>query len=73
VDGAFVIRASSMEALTAARTRTPADAQELEAMQRRAWHDYGVIVLRPEEIADDFTRQTVINLGNQKFGKRIPK
>mgnify|MGYP000508728728 CR=1 FL=1 len=51
-------------------TRTPTNAEEMEAMRRRAWHEQGVVSLRPEEINDAWERQVVINLAEARWGKR---
>ena len=50
-----------------ASVATPA---EIEAMRRRAWHEQGLVVLVPGEIADDWTRQAVINEATRRYGKR---
>jgi hypothetical protein len=50
--------------------RTPANASELWTLRRRAWRESGVIVLRPEEIADDYARQALINAANALLGER---
>jgi hypothetical protein len=43
---------------------------ELRAMRSAAWHRQGVIVLRPDDIADDWARQAVINEANRLYGRR---
>jgi hypothetical protein len=50
--------------------KTPASPDELWAMRRRAWRDTGVAVLRPDDIADDFARQAVVNVAEKLFGPR---
>jgi hypothetical protein len=50
--------------------RTPASDVELRALRRRAWHETGVVVLRPEEIDDAFARQALINAAQALFGPR---
>ena len=50
--------------------KTPASADELWAMRRRAWRDTGVAVLRPDDISDDFARQAVVNVAEKLFGPR---
>jgi hypothetical protein len=50
--------------------RTPASDVELRALRRRAWHETGVVVLRPEEIDDAFARQALINAAQALFGRR---
>jgi hypothetical protein len=39
-------------------------------MAQRAWTERGVAVLWPEEIANDWDRQAVVNIANQKYGNR---
>jgi hypothetical protein len=50
--------------------KAPASAAELWAMRRRAWRESGVVVLRPEEVIDDFARQALINAAAKLFGPR---
>jgi len=50
--------------------REPTNEVEIELMRRRAWQDQGVAFLNPKEINDAFERQTVINIANQRYGKR---
>jgi hypothetical protein len=35
-----------------------------------AWRTQGVVVLRPEDVRDDWTRQTLINEANRLYGRR---
>ena len=37
---------------------------------RRAWHDFGLVVLNPAEIEDDWTRQAVVNEANKRYGAK---
>ena len=46
---------------------TPA---EIEALRRKAWLDQGVIVLRPDELRDDFARQAIVNEATRRWGRR---
>jgi hypothetical protein len=39
-------------------------------MRRAAWRAQGVVVLRPEEVRDDWTRQALINEANRLYGPR---
>lgn len=50
--------------------RTPTDDEELRRMAQRAWTERGVAVLWPEEIANDWDRQAVVNIANAKYGRR---
>jgi hypothetical protein len=55
-------------ARTQART-APSD-EDLLAMRRTVWRQQGVVVLRPEEVRDDWTRQVLINEANRLYGPR---
>jgi hypothetical protein len=48
----------------------PPPESELVAMRRAAWRQQGVILLRPEDIRDDWTRQALINEANRLYGRR---
>ena len=47
----------------------PSD-EDLLAMRRAAWRSQGVVVLRPEDVRDDWTRQALINEANRLYGRR---
>ena len=47
----------------------PSD-EDLLAMRRAAWRSQGVVVLRPEDMRDDWTRQVLINEANRLYGCR---
>jgi hypothetical protein len=47
----------------------PSD-EDLLAMRRAAWRTQGVVVLRPEDVRDDWTRQTLMNEANRLYGRR---
>ena len=48
---------------------TPTD-EDLLAMQRAAWRKQGVVVLRPEDVEDDWVRQTLISEAIRLYGRR---
>ena len=48
---------------------TPSD-EDLLAMRRAAWRSQGVIVLRPEDVRDDWARQAFVNEANRLYGRR---
>jgi hypothetical protein len=50
--------------------RTAPSDGDLLAMRRAAWRHQGVIMLRPEEVRDDWTRQALINEANRLYGRR---
>jgi hypothetical protein len=52
----------------------PMTPQEMEARCADAWLQRGVIVvLRPEEIDDDWLRQGLKNWASKKFGRRMKR
>jgi hypothetical protein len=48
---------------------TPSD-EDLLAMRQAAWRQQGVVVLRPEDVRDDWTRQALINEAIRLYGWR---
>jgi poly(3-hydroxybutyrate) depolymerase len=50
-------------------TGTEAERRNLEAFTE-AWQRRGLVVIYPDQITDDWERQTVINVANAKYGKR---
>jgi hypothetical protein len=42
----------------------------LLAMRSAAWRHQGVVVLRPEDVHDDWARQALINEANRLYGRR---
>ena len=56
--------------LARAAAHSPSAETELVAMRRAAWRHQGVVVLRPEEVRDDWTRQALINEANRLYGPR---
>ena len=47
-----------------------APGEDLLAMRRAAWRMQGVVVLRPEDVRDDWARQALINEANRLYGQR---
>ncbi len=43
---------------------------QLLALAARAWQDFGIACLRPEDLPDDFDRRVFINAADKRFGKR---
>jgi hypothetical protein len=39
-------------------------------MRKAAWRTQGVIMIRPEDVRDDWTRQALINEANRLYGRR---
>ena len=50
--------------------RTAPTDEDLRAMRRAAWRTQGVIMLRPDDVRDDWTRQALINEANRLYGRR---
>jgi hypothetical protein len=50
--------------------RTSPSDEDLLAMRRAAWRHQGVVVLRPEDVRDDWARQALINEANRLYGRR---
>ncbi len=49
----------------------PATPEERNHAARAAvWHEHGVAVIDPAEVADDWIRQAIINEANEKYGRR---
>ncbi len=50
--------------------RTAPSDEHLLALRRAAWRSQGVVVLRPDDVRDDWTRQALINEANRLYGRR---
>lgn len=50
--------------------RTPTNDDELQAMRKAAWHKQGVVMVKPEEIRNEWARQALINHANELYGER---
>jgi hypothetical protein len=55
--------------LAPAQALTAPSEEDLLVMRRAAWRQQGVIVLRPEDVRDDWTRQALINEANRLYGR----
>ena len=51
----------------------PTNDDHLQDMRRAAWHRQGIVVLRPEDINGDWTRQVIVNTAEKLYGKRKGK
>jgi hypothetical protein len=49
---------------------SPSPQAELVAMRRAAWRQQGVIVLKPEEVRDDWIRRVLVNEAERLYGRR---
>jgi hypothetical protein len=56
--------------LARAQARTAPSDEDLLSMRRTAWRSQGVVVLRPEDVADDWIRQALINEATRLYGRR---
>jgi hypothetical protein len=62
--------AGCRSSLARSAARDPSPETELVAMRRAAWRHQGVVVIRPEEVSNDGTRQALINEANRLYGRR---
>ena len=62
--------ASHRSCLARAQGRIAPTDEELLAMRRAAWRKQGVIMLRPEDVRDEWTRQALINEAERLYGRR---
>ena len=44
--------------------------QELFAMRRAAWRKQGIVVIRPADVRDEWTRQALVNEATRLYGQR---
>jgi hypothetical protein len=44
--------------------------QELFAMRRAAWRKQGIVVIRPGDVRDEWTRQALVNEATRLYGRR---
>lgn len=51
----------------------PLPREELDRLRAQAWTERGLICIAPEEIADDWTRQAIVNEATKKFGRRMKR
>ena len=56
--------------LARVQASTASSDEDLLAMRRAAWRKQGVIMLRPEDVRDDWTRQVLVNEANRLYGCR---
>ncbi len=43
---------------------------ELFGMRRAAWRKQGIVVIRPADVRDDWTRQALVNEATRLYGRR---
>ena len=56
--------------LAPSQPRTAPSDDDLLAMRRAAWRSQGVVVLRPQDVRDDWTRHALIKEANRLYGLR---
>jgi hypothetical protein len=56
--------------LAGGQARTSPSDEDLQAMRRAAWRQQGVIMLRPEDVRDEWTRRALINEAERLYGRR---
>ena len=56
--------------LARAQARAAPSDEDLLSMRQAAWRQQGVVVLRPEDVRDDSTRQALTNEANRLYGRR---
>ena len=44
--------------------------EELFVMRRAAWRKQGILVIRPADIRDEWTRQALVNEATRLYGQR---
>ena len=50
--------------------RALASEEELFVMRRAAWRKQGIVVIRPADVRDEWTRQSIINEATRLYGQR---
>ena len=64
------MRSNVRESLERHLPRSLPTEDELFAMRRAAWRKQGIIVIRPAEVHDDWTRQVLVNEATRLYGRR---
>ena len=57
--------------LARVQARSAPTDEDLLAMRRAAWRQQGVIMIRPEDVRDDWARQALVNEANRLYGRRL--
>ena len=50
--------------------KAPADDQQLRQMAAAAYHQRGVIVIWPESVRNEITREAILQEADRQYGKR---
>lgn len=59
-------RIASILARMAVKPATPD--HELEELRARAWREQRVLVLKPEDVSDEWLRQAMVNEAERRYG-----
>lgn len=54
--------------LSRLQPRQPANNDDLFAMRRAVWRKQGIIVIRPDDVSDDWVRQAMVNEAKKQYG-----
>jgi hypothetical protein len=49
--------------------RANATPHEMQRLRERAWRETRIAVIPVDDVADDWTRQVIINEANKRYGK----
>ena len=49
---------------------SPTPPEEIRAMAAAAWHRWGLLLVKPEELDNDFLRQGLETYGARRYGRR---
>ena len=66
----MIVSPGYRSSLARAQSRAAPTDDDLRAMRRAAWRTQGVIMLRPEDVRDEWTRQALINEAERLYGRR---
>jgi hypothetical protein len=58
--------------LSRRQPRPPMEAEQLRRMRAEAWQGQGIVVIRPEDVEEDWIRQAIVNEADRLYGKRKP-
>ncbi len=50
--------------------RTPTSDEELRAMRAAAWHQQGLVMVKPDDIPNEGVRRYLVADANEQFGER---
>lgn len=50
--------------------RSPSGDEDIREMARRAWRQKGLALIDPDNVADPFARQAIVNEAERLYGER---